>query len=89
MLVITSLLLLLASSVLSLVFVYMAVTERDLMKAVVFSAGQSICYSILLHTMAAPDITMTYVAVSVGLYSALVVFVISKTERYEEVGSRE
>jgi uncharacterized MnhB-related membrane protein len=68
---------------LSLIFVYLATTEKDLLKAVVFSAGQSICYAILLHAMAAPDIVMTYLAVSVGLYSALIVFVISKTERYE------
>jgi uncharacterized MnhB-related membrane protein len=68
---------------LSLMFVYLAVTEKDLLKAIVFSAGQSICYAILLHTMAAPDIVMTYLAVSVGLYSALLVFVVSKTERYE------
>lgn len=82
---IAALILLIIATVLSLVFVYMAVTEKDLIKAVVFSAGQSICYAILLHAMAAPDITMTYVAVSVGLYSALLVFVISKTERFEEV----
>jgi energy-converting hydrogenase B subunit D len=69
---------------LSLVFIYYAITEKDLLKAAVFSAGQSVCYAILLHTMAAPDIAMTYLAVSVGLYSALLVFVISKTERYEE-----
>jgi len=68
---------------LSLIFVYLAITEKDLLKAVVFSAGQSICYAILLHAMATPDIVMTYLAVSVGLYSALIVFVISKTERYE------
>lgn len=84
-LVIVTLILLLASAIFSLVFVYLAVTERDLLKAVVFSAGQSISYSILLHAMASPDITMTYIAVSVGLYSALVIFVVSKTERFEEV----
>jgi uncharacterized MnhB-related membrane protein len=83
--VIVTLLLLAVAALLSLVFVYLAVFERDLMKAIVFSAGQSICYSIMLHAMAAPDITITYVAVSVGLYSALLVFVVSKTERYEEV----
>ncbi|MCC6041491.1 MAG: DUF4040 domain-containing protein [Desulfurococcaceae archaeon] len=70
--------------ILSLVFIYYAITEKDLLKAAVFSAGQSVSYAILLHTMAAPDIAMTYLAVSVGLYSALLVFVISKTERYEE-----
>jgi len=75
--------LLITASLLSLVFVYMAVTERDLLKAIVFSAGQSISYAILLQSMSTPDIVMTYVTVSVGLYSALVLFVISKTERFE------
>jgi len=75
--------LLITASLLSLVFVYMAITEKDLLKAIVFSAGQSISYAILLQTMSTPDIVMTYVTVSVGLYSALVLFVISKTERFE------
>lgn len=83
---ILTLLMIAVASLLSLVFVYMAITEKDLLKAVAFSAGQSICYAILLHAMAATDIVMTYIAVSVGLYSALLVFVVSKTERYEEVG---
>lgn len=80
---ILTLILLMLAIILSLVFVYMAITEKDLLKAVAFSAGQSICYAILLQAMAAADIVMTYIAVSVGLYSALLVFVISKTERYE------
>jgi len=80
---IVTLIVLVIALLLSVVFIYFAVTEKDLLKAVVFSAGQSVCYAILLHTMAAPDIAMTYLAVSVGLYSALLVFVISKTERYE------
>jgi hypothetical protein len=83
---IITLLLLIASSLLSLVFVYMAITERDLLKAVAYSAGQSICYAVMLQAMSAADIVMTYIAVSVGLYSALLVFVVSKTERFEEVG---
>ncbi|MEM0001873.1 MAG: hydrogenase subunit MbhD domain-containing protein [Desulfurococcaceae archaeon] len=85
---IITILILLAFSLLSLVFVYMAITERDLLKATAFSAGQSICYAVILQAMGAADIVMTYVAVSVGLYSALLIFVISKTERFEEVSSR-
>ncbi len=80
---IVTLIILIITLLLSVVFIYFAVTEKDLLKAAVFSAGQSVCYTILLHTMATPDIAMTYLAVSVGLYSALLVFVISKTERYE------
>lgn len=80
---ILTLIMILIALVLSLVFVYTAITEKDLLKAVALSAGQSISYAILLQAMAAADIVMTYIAVSVGLYSALLVFVISKTERYE------
>ena len=80
---ILTLVLLIAASLLSLAFVYLAITERDLLKATAFSAGQSVMYAIMLQTMGAADIVMTYIAVSVGLYSALLVFVISKSERYE------
>jgi uncharacterized MnhB-related membrane protein len=80
---ILTLILLIVASLLSLAFVYLAITERDLLKAAAFSAGQSVMYAIMLQTMGAADIVMTYVAVSVGLYSALLVFIISKTERYE------
>ncbi|ADV64422.1 hydrogenase subunit MbhD domain-containing protein [Desulfurococcus mucosus] len=79
-----TLLLIILGSLLSLVFVYLTVTERDLLKAVGFSAGQSIAYTILLHVFAATDIVLTYIAVSVGIYSALLVYVVSKTERFEE-----
>lgn len=82
---ILTLMLIICAMLLSLVFVYMAITEKDLLKAIAFSAGQSIAYAIVLQVMAAADIVMTYIAVSVGLYSALLVFVISKTERFEGV----
>ncbi|ACL11295.1 hydrogenase subunit MbhD domain-containing protein [Desulfurococcus amylolyticus] len=80
---ILTILLLVFSSLLSLVFVYLAVTEKNLLKAIGFSAGQSIAYSIILHVFAATDIVLTYIAVSVGIYSAVLVYVISKTEKYE------
>jgi uncharacterized MnhB-related membrane protein len=81
--VILTILLLVFSSLLSLVFVYLAVTEKNLLKAIGFSAGQSIAYSIILHAFAATDIVLTYIAVSVGIYSAILVYVVSKTEKYE------
>lgn len=77
-------LLLIFSSLLSLVFAYLAITERDLLKAVAFSAGQSIAYAIILQLFSVPDILMTYIAVSVGIYSGLLIFVVSKTERWEK-----
>lgn len=80
---ILTLLLIVLGSILSTVFVYLTVTENDLLKAIGFSAGQSIAYSILLHAFASTDIVLTYIAVSVGIYSALLVYVVSKTERFE------
>ena len=71
------------SSLLAIVFVYLAITEKDLIKAIVFSAGQSISYAIILQLFAAPDVLLAYIAVSVGIYSALLVYVVSKTERFD------
>ncbi|MGB9828196.1 MAG: Na(+)/H(+) antiporter subunit B, partial [Thermosphaera sp.] len=67
------------ASLLAIVFVYLAITEKDLIKAIVFSAGQSISYTIILQLFAAPDVLLAYIAVSVGIYSALLVYVVSKT----------
>ncbi|MEZ0394771.1 MAG: hydrogenase subunit MbhD domain-containing protein [Desulfurococcaceae archaeon] len=74
---------LLMSSLLGLAATYMAVTEKDLLKAIGFSALQSVAFCVILQALAAPDIVLAYVAISVGLYSALLVIVVSKTERYE------
>ena len=70
---------------LALVFAYLAIVERDLLKAVVFSAAQTIAYAIAYYLLMVPDIVLAYVAVAVGIYSALLVFAVKKTERYEEV----
>ena len=74
---------LLIAGLLSTVFTYLAVTERDLVKAVAYSAGQSIAYSILFQVFAATDILLAYIAISVGVYSALLIYIVGKTERFE------
>ncbi|NAZ27362.1 MAG: DUF4040 domain-containing protein [Thermogladius sp.] len=74
---------LLIAGLLSTVFTYLAVTERDLLKAVAYSAGQSIAYSILFQVFAATDILLAYIAISVGVYSALLIYIVGKTERFE------
>ena len=68
-----------------LVFSYLAITEKDLLKAIGFSAVQAVAYAIIFYILMAPDIVLAYVAIAVGIYSALLVFVVSKTERYEVV----
>ncbi|MEM1867638.1 MAG: hydrogenase subunit MbhD domain-containing protein, partial [Thermosphaera sp.] len=70
----------------AIAFVFLAITEKDLLKAIVFSAGQSIAYSIILQLFVAPDVLLAYIAVSVGIYSALLVYIVSKTERFDGGG---
>ncbi len=70
----------------SLAGTYLAVTEKDLVKAVLFSAIQSTAYAFIFYLLMAPDIVLVYVPVAVGLYPAIVLFLIKKTERYEGEG---
>ncbi|PUA33883.1 MAG: sodium:proton antiporter [Zestosphaera tikiterensis] len=71
---------------LSLIATYLAVIEKDLVKAVIYSAIQSTAYTILFYLLMAPDIALVYIPVAVGLYPAVVFFLIKKTERFEESG---
>jgi uncharacterized MnhB-related membrane protein len=78
-----TLLLLALFSTVGLVFTYLAVTERDLLRAVVYSAVQSSAYAVLFYLLRAPDIVLVYIPVSVGLYPAALLFLIGKTERVD------
>ncbi|MEM0152525.1 MAG: hydrogenase subunit MbhD domain-containing protein [Ignisphaera sp.] len=71
------------TSLLSIPAIYLAVVERDLIRAAVFSAIQSTLYAFLYYLLMAPDIFLTYIPVGVGLYTALILILIKKTERYE------
>lgn len=72
------------AALLSVVATYLAVTERNLVKAVVFSAIQSTIYAFIYYMLMAPDIVLVYIPVAVGLYPAVVLVLISKTEREEK-----
>jgi len=63
----------------------LAIRSRDLVKAVAFSAMQSVAYAIIYALLLAPDILLVYVAVGVGIYPVLMLYAISKTRRFEEV----
>lgn len=71
------------AGVISMIATYLAVVEKDLVKAVVYSALQSTAYTMLFYLLMAPDIALVYIPVSVGLYPAVVLFLIKKTERVE------
>lgn len=73
------------SALASTVAVYLAIVERDLIKAVLYSAIQSTFYALLFYLLMVPDIVLVYVPVAVGLLSAVFIFAIKKTEKYEEV----
>ncbi len=67
----------------ALILTYKTLMARDLVKAIIYSAGQAVAYTLALVIMAAPDLVLAYVAVGVGMYTALFLFVVSRTERYE------
>jgi len=69
---------------LAAIFTHLAIKNRDLVKATIFSAGQSTAFALIFFLLMAPDIVLAYVAVAVGIYTVLLLYVISKTERYEE-----
>jgi len=81
--VIFTLLLIMISSLISTIAVYLAITERNLVRAVLFSALQSMCYAFLYFILMAPDIVLVYVPVSIGLYPAAILFLIRKTRECE------
>lgn len=77
-------LLLAFSLTLALILAYFAIVQRDLVKAAVLSAGQSLAYAFAYYILAAPDILFAYIPVAIGIYTILLLYAISKTERFEE-----
>ncbi|MEM0002541.1 MAG: hydrogenase subunit MbhD domain-containing protein [Desulfurococcaceae archaeon] len=70
--------------IMSTIAVYLAIKERDLVKAVVYSALQSSFYAVLYYFLMAPDIVLVYLPVAVGLVPGVLLILISKTERWEK-----
>ncbi len=71
------------SALLSVVATVLAVQSRDLLKAIVFSALQSVAYTLMYFLLMAPDIVLVYAAVAVGIYPLALVLLIKKVGRYE------
>ncbi len=69
---------------LGMIFAYLAISEKDLLKAIVYSAGQAAMYVIVFYLLMAPDIVLAYAAIGVGVYSAVMIVAVKKTERYEK-----
>ncbi len=72
------------ASLFSVIAVYYAIMEKNLVRAVVFSAIQSTLYAFIYYMLMAPDIVLVYIPVAVGLYPAVILILISKTEKVEK-----
>lgn len=72
------------AGLMSVIATYMAIKERDLVRAVIYSALQSGFYAILYYFLMAPDIVLVYLPVAVGLIPGVLFILISKTERWEK-----
>ncbi len=83
--------LLVYSLIVTTILTYMVVMTRDLVRAVILSACQSIFFSIALYCILAIDIVLVYLPVAVGIYSVVFLYAIRKTEHLEKpvVGSHK
>lgn len=70
----------------ALIFTVLAIKERDLVKAVIYSAVQSIAYAIIFGVLLAPDLLLAYLAVGLGIYPIIVLYAIARTKRFEKYG---
>lgn len=71
---------------LALISTYLAIVQKDLVKAVVYSAVESASFSIVFFLLMAPDLALCYIPIGVGIYPAIVLMLIKKTERFENEG---
>ncbi len=70
-------------SIASVVAAFKAIIEKDMVRAIVYSAIQSAMYALIFYVLMAPDIVLVYIPVSVGIIPAILLFVTKKTERYD------
>ncbi|AFN04207.1 hypothetical protein PFDSM3638_07135 [Pyrococcus furiosus DSM 3638] len=59
------------------------IVTRDLLVAVLASAAMSLLLSLEFYMLHAPDVAIAEAAVGAGVVTALVMYAISKTERWE------
>ncbi len=70
-------------SIASVIAAFKAIIEKDMVRAIVYSAIQSAMYALVFYVLMAPDIVLVYIPVSVGITPAILLFVTKKTERYD------
>ncbi|AMM54761.1 DUF4040 domain-containing protein [Pyrococcus kukulkanii] len=59
------------------------ITLRDLLSAALASAAMSLLLSLEFYMLHAPDVAIAEAAVGAGVVTAVVVYAIAKTERWE------
>ncbi|WP_048146635.1 DUF4040 domain-containing protein [Pyrococcus abyssi] len=59
------------------------ITLRDLLAAAIASAAMSLLLSLEFYMLHAPDVAIAEAAVGAGVVTAIVVYAIAKTERWE------
>ncbi|MCD6372168.1 MAG: DUF4040 domain-containing protein [Thermococcus sp.] len=69
-----------------LVSAYLTIRFRDLLSAAIASAAMSLLLSLEFYMLHAPDVAIAEAAVGAGVVTALVVYGIAKTERWEREG---
>ncbi|WP_461865877.1 DUF4040 domain-containing protein [Thermococcus sp.] len=62
---------------------YLTITFRDLLSAALASAAMSLLLSMEFYMLHAPDVAIAEAAVGAGIVTAIVVYGIAKTERWE------
>ncbi|MDV3103819.1 DUF4040 domain-containing protein [Thermococcus waiotapuensis] len=66
-----------------LITAYLTILSRDLLVAALMSAAMSLLLSLEFYSLHAPDVAIAEAAVGAGVVTALVVYGIAKTERWE------
>ncbi|NJE04167.1 hydrogenase subunit MbhD domain-containing protein [Thermococcus sp. MV11] len=66
-----------------LITAYLTIRFRDLLAAALMSAAMSLLLSIEFYMLHAPDVAIAEAAVGAGVVTAVVVYGIAKTERWE------
>ncbi|WP_297499998.1 DUF4040 domain-containing protein [Thermococcus sp.] len=66
-----------------LITAYLTIRFRDLLAAALMSTAMSLLLSLEFYMLHAPDVAIAEAAVGAGVVTALVVYGIAKTERWE------
>ncbi|ASJ08090.1 hypothetical protein A3L11_02155 [Thermococcus siculi] len=69
-----------------LIAAYLTISMRDLLSAAIASAAMSLLLSLEFYMLHAPDVAIAEAAVGAGIVTAVVVYGIAKTERWEREG---